>query len=78
MYVGVCLSLRRLLGASLSEPNLNVENDMVICAQRSMSKKEFQHTIVVWYGGSCTDKYDKLTDISIQVLSNAKIFGFVY
>ena len=76
MYVGVCPSLRLLLGASLSEPNLNVENDMVICAQRSMSKRNFN--TVVWYGGSCTHKYDKLTDISIQVLSNAKIFGFVY
>ena len=32
-------------------------------------KIELQHTII-WYGGSCTNKHDKLMGISIQVLSN--------
>ena len=40
-------------------------------------KTELQHTPTVWYGGSCTNKHDKLTDSSIQVLSNAKIFDFI-
>ena len=33
-------------------------------------KIELQHTII-WYGGSCTNKHDKLMGSSIQVLSNA-------
>ena len=41
-------------------------------------KMGLQHTTVVWYGGSCTNKHDKLTDTSIQVLHNAEIFGFIY
>ena len=32
-----------------------------------------QHTTVVWWF-----MYNKLTDASIQVLCDAKIFGFVY
>ena len=32
-------------------------------------KTGLQHTTIVWYGGSCTNKHDKLTDTSIQVLS---------
>ena len=32
-------------------------------------KTELQHTTTVWYGGSCTNKHDKLMDTSIQVLS---------
>ena len=31
-------------------------------------KTGLQHTTTVWYGG-CTNKHDKLTDTSIQVLS---------
>ena len=41
-------------------------------------KTKLQHTTTVWYSGSCTNKRDKLMDTSIQVLSNAKIFGFIY
>ena len=41
-------------------------------------KTKLQHTTTVWYIGSCTNKRDKLMDTSIQVLSNAKIFGFIY
>ena len=41
-------------------------------------KTELQHTTTVWYGGSCTNKNDKLTDTYIQVLSNTKTFNFIY
>ena len=40
-------------------------------------KTALQHTTVVWYGGSCTNKHDKLTDTSIQVLCIAKISVFM-
>ena len=33
-------------------------------------KIELQH-IIIWYGGACTNKHDKLMGTSIQVLSNA-------
>ena len=41
---------------SLSEPHSNVENGTVALMQVTMSKTELQHTTVVWYGGSCTNK----------------------
>ena len=36
-------------------------------------KVEVQRTTVVKYSVSCTNKHDKLTDTSIQVLCNASI-----
>ena len=52
---------------------------MVVHEQRSAAQTGLYHTTVtVWYSGSCTNKHDKLMDTSIQVLCNAKIFGFVY
>ena len=45
--------------------------------EEPLRKMELQHTTAVWYSGSCTNKHDKLTDISRQVLSNSKIFGFI-
>ena len=59
---------------SLSEPHSNVENDTMA----HMQKTELQHTIIDWYGGSCTIKCDKLMDTFIQVLCNAELFNFVY
>ena len=41
-------------------------------------KTGLQHTTTVWYGGSYTNKHDKRTDTSIQVLSNTKISGFIH
>ena len=46
--------------------------------KESQRKTEMQHTSVVLYSGSCTKKHDELTDTSLQVLYNAKIFGFMY
>ena len=43
-----------------------------------LQKTELQHTIVDWYGGSCTIKRDKLMDTFIQVLCNAELFNFMY
>ena len=63
---------------SLGEPHLNMENGTVALMQVTMSKTELQHTTVVWNGGSCSNKSDKLMDTSIQVLCNAKLFNFVY
>ena len=43
------------------------KNGRVVHAQITVVKTGLQHTTVVWYGGSCTNKHDKLTDNSIQV-----------
>ena len=61
-------------------PYSNVENGTVVHARRTAAKTRLQpmYTTTVWYGGSCTNKHDKLMDTSIQVLSNTKIFGFIY
>ena len=59
-------------------PHANIENGMVIHSQRIVAIMGLQHTTTVWYGGSCTNKHDKLTYTFIQVLSNTKIFGFIY
>ena len=66
-----------LIGASVSEPHSNMENGTVVHARRTAAKTALQHTTVVWYGGSCTNKHDKLTDTSIQVLYIAKISVFM-
>ena len=67
-----------LVGVSLSKLHSNVENSAVIHARRTAVKMELQHTTTVWYGGSCANKHDKLTDTFIQVPSNVKIFGLIY
>ena len=67
-----------LVGGSLGEPHSNMENGKVVHMQRTMVKNGIAHTTVVWYSGSCTNKHDKLTDTSIQLLCNVKLIGFVY
>ena len=37
--------------------------------EEPQQKTGLQHTTTAWYGGSCTNKYSKLTDTFIQVLS---------
>ena len=66
-----------IIGASLSEPHSNVENVRWSMREEPRRKTALQHTTVVWYGGSCTNKHDKLTDTSIQVLCIAKISVFM-
>ena len=61
-----------IVGASLSEPHSNVENVRWSMSEEPQRKTGLQHTTVVWYGGSCTNKHDKLTDTSIQVLWHCK------
>ena len=61
-----------IIGASLSEPHSNVENVRWSMREEPRRKTGLQHTTVVWYGGSCTNKHDKLTDTSIQVLWHCK------
>ena len=61
-----------VIGASLSEPHSNVENVRWSMREEPRRKTGLQHTTVVWYGGSCTNKHDKLTDTSIQVLWHCK------
>ena len=46
--------------------------------QLKMGLQPTSYYSLIWYSGSCTNKHDKLTDTSIQVLSNTKIFGFIY
>ena len=58
-----------IIGVSLSEPHSYVENSMVVHARRTVAKNGIAtHYCIVWYGGSCTNKHNKLTDTSIQVL----------
>ena len=45
--------------------------------QRTTTKLGLEHTTPDWYGGLCTNKHDKLTHASIQVLSNTILFGFI-
>ena len=45
-------------------------------AGRTAARTGLQHTTVVWYGGSCTNKHNKLTDTSIQVLCNVYSVSF--
>ena len=61
-----------IVGASLSEPHSNVENVRWSMREEPRRKTGLQHTTVVWYGGLCTNKHDKLTDTSIQVLWHCK------
>ena len=68
---------RALFGASLSKPHSYMENGTAVHARITAAKMALQHTTVVWYGGSCTNKHDKLTDTSIQVLCIAKISVFM-
>ena len=61
------------------EPHSNVENGMLVHAHKEPCQiTELQYTTIVWCGGSCTSKHNVLMGTSIQMLCNAKIFGFVY
>ena len=42
--------------------------------EEPQQKTGLQHTTILWYSGSCTNKHVKFTDTSTQVLCNAKIF----
>ena len=66
LMLNICLVI--IIGASLSEPHSNVENVRWSMREEPRRKTGLQHTTVVWYGGSCTNKHDKLMDTSIQVL----------
>ena len=59
----------------LGEPYCNVEMAQWSMHKEQRCKTELQHTTVVWYGGSYTNKHDKLIDTSIQVPCNAKILA---
>ena len=70
--------VKSIVGASLSK--LHTSGNLVGWSvhEEPQRKTGLQHTTIVWYGGSCTNKHDKLMDTSIQVLSNTKIFDFIY
>ena len=57
-----------LIGANLSEPHTSGNLVFWFVCKELRRKTGLQHTTTVWYGG-CTNKHDKLTDASIQVLS---------
>ena len=56
-----------VIGVSLSKPHSNIQNGMVIHVGRTTMKTRLQHTSTVWYGGSCTNKHDKVTDTSKNI-----------
>ena len=45
-----------------------------------LRKTELQHTTLVWYGGLCTNKYDKVLDISIKclVMQNIQLYVLTF
>ena len=47
-----------VIGVSLSKPHSNIQNGM---SSMRENHGENQHTSTVWYGGSCTNKHDKVT-----------------
>ena len=47
------------------------------CTKNRGGKRHYNITTVVWYGGSCTNKHNKLSDTSIQVLCIAKVSIFM-
>ena len=51
-----------IIRVSLSKPHSNIQNGMVVHVERTTVKTRLQHTSTVWYGGSCTNKHDKVTD----------------
>ena len=71
-------NLNIIFGARLNEPHCNRENSVVVRARRTEVKNRIAKHSTVWYGGSCTNKHDKLMGTSIQVLSNAIMFSFIY
>ena len=67
-----------IIGVSLSKPTLMWRIAWWSMCKEPWWKTEFQHTTVVWYGGSCINKHDKPMCTSTQLLCNTKIFGFIY
>ena len=65
-----------LVGVSLSEPHSTVEKKWYDgpCTKNCSEKRDCNTR----YGDSYTNKHDKRTDTSIQVLSNIKISGFIH
>ena len=55
-----------IIEAILNKPHFNVECVVVVHMQSAVMRNG--HTTVVWYGGSCINKYTTLTGASIQVL----------
>ena len=67
-----------MIGVSLSEPHTYVENGAVVSA-RMITVKNGIATHYCSFGRIVhLQANDKLTDTSIQVHSNAKIFDFIY
>ena len=62
---------------SLSEPR-TMETVAVVLAQRTTVKIGLEYTTEVWCGGSCTNRYDKLTITFVQGLCNVKMFDTTY
>ena len=54
-----------------------MENGTVVLVQKTMGKTGIA-THYYRYGGSCTNKHDKLMDTSIQVLGKVIILNFMY
>ena len=68
-----------MVGASLSKPHSYVEKWCGGPCMKNHDKKRDCNTLLwYWYSGSCTNKHNKLTDTSIQVHCDAKIFGIIY
>ena len=59
----------QLIGAKLSVPQSSKNLVWWFMHEELQQKTGLQHTTTVQYGGSCTNKHDKLTDTFIQVLS---------
>ena len=57
------------IGVSLSKPHTSGNLVRWFMCKELQWKMGLQHTTTVWYSGSCTNKHNKLTDTSIQVLS---------
>ena len=45
----------------MSKPYSNVENSMVVTKNHSKKQLDWDTLLQFWYGGSCTNKHDKLT-----------------
>ena len=48
------------------------------CVKNHNEKQDRNTPLQIQHGGPCTNKHDKLTDTSIQVHCNAKMFGLIY
>ena len=66
--------------AILSDPHSNVENSTVVHEQRTAAKNGIATHYNMQFGTVVhihTNRHNKLMDTSIQMLSNAIIFGFI-